>query len=101
MTTLRIDTSNNERVRVALNDDLAVAEAGPEMPQRVMSLIIELLKRKGLDLDDLDRIEAAAGPGSFTGLRVGLAVANALGYALGIPVNGKKITATDFVLPRY
>lgn len=38
----------------------------------------------------LEGIEVETGPGSFTGLRVGASVANALGYSLGIPVNGKK-----------
>ncbi|MBI2019279.1 hypothetical protein HYS95_01250 [Candidatus Daviesbacteria bacterium] len=40
---------------------------------------------------DLEGIEVETGPGSFTGLRVGVSVANALGFALGIPVNGKKL----------
>ena len=34
-------------------------------------------------------MELNIGPGSYTGLRVGAAVANALGFALQIPVNGK------------
>ena len=41
--------------------------------------------------DELEGIEVETGPGSFTGLRVGVSVANALGFALGIPVNGKKV----------
>ncbi len=44
----------------------------------------------------LEGIEVETGPGSFTGLRVGASVANALGYSLGIPVNGKKLE-TDLV----
>ncbi len=43
--------------------------------------------------EDLEGIEVEKGPGSFTGLRVGVSVANALGFALGIPVNGKKLEA--------
>ena len=39
----------------------------------------------------LKAIEVETGPGSFTGLRVGVSVANALGFSLGILVNGKKI----------
>lgn len=41
-------------------------------------------------LEGLEGIEVETGPGSFTGIRVGVAVANALGYSLNIPVNGKK-----------
>lgn len=44
----------------------------------------------------LKGIEVETGPGSFTGIRVGVSVANALGYSLGIPVNGK-ILETDLI----
>ncbi len=46
--------------------------------------------------EQLEGIEVETGPGSFTGLRVGVSVANALGFALGIPVNSKKME-TDLV----
>jgi tRNA threonylcarbamoyladenosine biosynthesis protein TsaB len=49
------------------------------------------LKDSSVDFKDIKEIKLDTGPGSFTGLRVGAAVANALGYSLGIPVNGKKI----------
>lgn len=39
----------------------------------------------------VEGIEVETGPGSFTGIRVGVSVANALGFTLGIPVNGKKM----------
>ena len=45
----------------------------------------------------LTGIEVFKGPGSFTGLRVGVAIANALGAAMDIPVNGKK----QLVEPTY
>lgn len=43
------------------------------------------LKKAGLRLEDLDAVGAAAGPGRFTGIRIGLAFASAAGFALGIP----------------
>ena len=57
----------------------------------LMANIETILKAVNLKVEDLDGFAVSAGPGSFTGLRVGVAVANAIGWALGIPVNGKNI----------
>lgn len=48
----------------------------------------ELLVRTGMDLRDVRVLAAATGPGSFTGLRVGLSAAKGLCRALGIPIIG-------------
>lgn len=45
----------------------------------------ELLKRVGVELKDVDVIAVAAGPGSFTGLRIGVSAAKGLGWALDKP----------------
>lgn len=55
--------------------------------QILLPLIIKLLKPRGFDI--LEGIEVEEGPGSFIGLRVGASVAQALGFALNIPVNGQ------------
>ena len=55
-----------------------------------------MLDLEKMDFKDLDGIEVETGPGSFTGLRVGVSVANALGFELDIPVNGKKLE-TDLI----
>ncbi len=55
-------------------------------------------------LVDVTSIEVDTGPGSFTGTRVGVAVANALGFALNIPVNGspREVGKTGKIaLPKY
>lgn len=59
----------------------------------LLPLIEEALRENNLTFEDITEIIVAAGPGSFTGLRVGAAVANALGYLLGIPVNNTKAIA--------
>jgi tRNA threonylcarbamoyladenosine biosynthesis protein TsaB len=53
-----------------------------------MPAIQEIMKRLGKTPTDLTAVAAARGPGSFTGLRVGLAVARGLAVALNIPAYG-------------
>lgn len=56
--------------------------------EHVFRLIDEILNEASLAISDIDRIGVTTGPGSFTGLRVGLAAAKGLGLALGCPVVG-------------
>ena len=64
--------------------------------QEVLVLIHQIIKKANLKLSDIKEIKVNAGPGSFTGTRVGIAVANALAWSLGIKVNGQKL-----VSPKY
>lgn len=65
-------------------------EAGqrPRHTQRLMSLIVAVLERAGRGWGDVDRLAVGVGPGTFTGLRVGVATARALARATGIPLVG-------------
>jgi tRNA threonylcarbamoyladenosine biosynthesis protein TsaB len=60
----------------------------PHHTTRLMPLIAEQLERAGLGWDDVDRIAVGVGPGTFTGLRIGIATARALGQARGLPLVG-------------
>jgi tRNA threonylcarbamoyladenosine biosynthesis protein TsaB len=88
---LSIDTSDGEEVAIKLDGKEFREKARKQKSQRLLPLIEETLKTEGKSLQDLDEIEVNTGPGSFTGLRVGVSIANALGWALGIPVNGKNV----------
>lgn len=93
--TLYINTKDSKEVLVALKDRGKVISKASEQneygSQVLLPLIKKLLAKEKLDFKDLKKIEVETGPGSFTGLRVGVSVANALGFSLGIPVNGKKL----------
>lgn len=54
--------------------------------ERLAPLVAELMAEAGASFDRLDRVGVTVGPGSFTGLRVGLAFAKGIGQALAIPV---------------
>ncbi|MET3804826.1 tRNA threonylcarbamoyl adenosine modification protein YeaZ [Nakamurella sp. UYEF19] len=56
--------------------------------EKLMPLVREALAAAGHGLPDLEAVVVGLGPGPFTGLRVGVATAQALGDALGAPVHG-------------
>lgn len=90
--TLAIDTSR-ERLQLALvlsggHVDADIADIARGHAEIIMDRIGALLLRNGLAYKDLERVATTTGPGSFTGLRIGLSVARGLGLALGIPVIG-------------
>jgi tRNA threonylcarbamoyladenosine biosynthesis protein TsaB len=68
-------------------------DAHRQLAETIHNKIKELLATKHKNLEDLQGIVTYKGPGSFTGLRIGLSVANALADSLAIPVvaeNGSK-----------
>ena len=97
---LYINTKDRKIVKVEIREKGKViskmSEENEYGSQVLLPLIEKLLKDQKLDYKDLEGVEVETGPGSFTGLRVGVSCANALGFALGIPVNGQKIE-TDLV----
>ncbi len=92
---LHINTKDQRGVIVSLREDNRVIKSLSKENKYGSQVLLPLIK-KLVDVNSLDAIEVETGPGSFTGLRVGVSVANALGFVLGIPVNGKK-AETDLV----
>ena len=90
-----IDTINNKEVTVSLTiDSKEVVEKRPldtRKAQVVLPMLEEILQKHKLILKDITEIKVNPGPGSFTGIRVGITIANTLGYLLKIPVNGQTI----------
>lgn len=68
-------------------DDVAPGER-PRHTQRLLALASELLGEAGLEFADLERIVVGIGPGTFTGLRIGIATARGLALATGAPLVG-------------
>lgn len=92
---LKIDTTKREEIIVELVDQKTgkidkLVEKQKLGSQVLLPMIVKILKKNKADFSDLTGVEVNVGPGSFTGTRVGVSVANALGFALNIPVNGKK-----------
>jgi tRNA threonylcarbamoyladenosine biosynthesis protein TsaB len=61
-------------------------EAHLKLAETLNEQIEKILNKSSISYNDLDGITIYKGPGSFTGLRIGMSVANALAYAQNIPV---------------
>ena len=68
--------------------DDPVPGARPAHANRLLAAAHEALERAGAGWDDVERIAVGLGPGSFTGLRIGMATARALAQARGLPLVG-------------
>jgi tRNA threonylcarbamoyladenosine biosynthesis protein TsaB len=91
ITVLAIDTAGPRlQLGLLMGDriDTLIEEMAQGQAERIFPAIAELLSRHGSAYAKLDRIAVTTGPGSFTGLRIGLSAARGLGLALGIPVIG-------------
>ena len=100
---LTIDTSNNKEAIMGLTVDgkehLLKQQPDHRKAQVMLPMVEQLLMENKLTLQDITEIKVNVGPGSFTGLRVGVAIANTLGMLLQVPVNGK--SAGEIVEPTY
>lgn len=63
-----------------------IEEDGFAHGEKLTILIQELLKEKQLSTNDLDAVSVSSGPGSYTGLRIGVSTAKGICYAMQIPL---------------
>ena len=103
MNTIFIDTRNNKQIEIKVDKEGQIfeanSEANVERAQAALPLIEKLLEKAQLKIDDINEIKVETSPGSFTGLRVGVSIANALAFGLNIKVNGKPLGEIE--LPQY
>lgn len=76
-------------VAIIIDNEIAYIynkETGKDMSSTIMPVIEEAFKQTSLTPKDIDKIFVSTGPGSFTGIRVGLAVAKTMAWSLNIPI---------------
>ena len=92
MKILAIDTSSKICSVSILEDNNVIIEKHNDdektHSQKLMPLIDELLKESNLTLDNIDLLACSQGPGSFTGIRIGISTVNAFADVKNIPIIG-------------
>jgi tRNA threonylcarbamoyladenosine biosynthesis protein TsaB len=87
MLTLAFDTATGVATSALLRDGKVLGERSSRAV-RVLADAEELLEQVGAQTHELSRLVVGTGPGSFTGVRMGLAAARGLAFALDLPLAG-------------
>lgn len=92
MIILGIDTSSMVATAAVMSQEKLLAEYivnnKKNHSEKMMQVIDRVLQDSGISPEDLDAVAVAKGPGSFTGIRIGMACAEGIAHALGKPMIG-------------
>ena len=90
MKVLYIDTSSSYLYTAITEDDNLLAEIKEEYGQSLSEValprIVSMFLKSGLQAKEIDKIIVVNGPGSFTGIRIGLTIAKVYAWTLNIPI---------------
>ncbi len=95
-----LDTSGPVTI-LELDDKRYDWESGRTLAKEIFTFIHEKLQEQGKDWQDLSEIHFFAGPGSFTGLRIGAVVVNTLADQLHIPLFDQNGEQKQLIMPEY
>lgn len=88
-----LDTSDNKKIKVFLRKDnkqfAVFSTSRKNRSEILLRLIDKILKKAKISVSDIDKIYVEKKGTSFTGLKIGVSVANALSFCLVRPVNNK------------
>ena len=95
-----LDTSSSTTI-LELDDKHYEWGSGRTLAKEIFTFIHEKLQEQGKDWQDLTEIHFFAGPGSFTGLRIGATVVNTLADQLNIPLYDQNGAQKPLIMPEY
>ena len=105
MTILAIDTSNDVLGIALVDETKVIGEYITNLKKnhsvRVMPAIEQLMADCHIKPANLDKIVVAKGPGSYTGVRIGVTIAKTMAWSLGIPLSGVSSLAVLAASARY
>ena len=108
MITLFIDTSSSDVSIALIKDNIILSEIVNYIPNEhsvyAVSYVDEVLKKANLEVSDVDKIMVVNGPGSFTGVRIGVTIAKVYAYLENIDiicVSSLKMRAISCSFDRY
>lgn len=106
MIILAIDTTSQAASIALIDEDRLIGEytSNAKMThlEKLMPMVEELLNKCDLSMEDIQGIAVSEGPGSFTGIRIGVSAARALAQAMKIPVvSVSTLKAMAYNLPYY
>ena len=99
---LIIDTTDRYLIKLGMSDKKIkwFEKETDKQSEDLLVFLDKILKDKKLKIGDIDAILVNIGPGSFTGVRVGVTVANTLSWSLEIPVLGYRDGQINTVLDK-
>ena len=95
-----LDTSNMTAI-LRLDEKEYSWKGGREMAEGLHRFIHEKLKENDSDWQDISEITFFSGPGSFTGLRIGASIVNALASELRVPLFDHHGNKHEIIIPEY
>lgn len=105
MKILAIDTSNEVLGIALMNENVVIGEYITNLKKNHSVRLMPAIERLLADCEtvpaQLDKIVVAEGPGSYTGVRMGVTVAKSLAWSLNIPLTGVSSLAVLAAVPRY
>ena len=97
---LYLDTSTPKTI-LELDDKKYEWESGRDLARDLLKFIHDKLTENNADWADIESITFFAGPGSFTGLRIGATIVNTLSQDLNIPLYNHRGEKVELILPEY
>lgn len=107
MTYLFIDTANSFIISIIKDNKIIYYKndiSNSDTSSKVMPIIDEAFKSSNSNINDIDKIFVVSGPGSFTGIRVGVTIAKTIAYSLNkplIPLSELELLATTNTNSEY